>query len=160
MLSGRYDGVDRDYFFSREMKKQKAAIAVGILLAVLVVGYTALERDIAVPPPRDERLHIEATERRMWEPDVANQIFSITVVARGRYALVSTSIDMDNIGILEKRGGRWIRVTPNGWSTNISRVQLMRVGVPFEVANALVNGMRYQWHRAGHIAEPPPDSRF
>ena len=112
-----------------------------------------------MPPPIDERLHIEAVERQAWG-NVADQIDSIVIVARGSYALVSTNIDLDNLEVFEKREGRWVRITPNGWQHNIDRQSLMHIGVPFRDANALVNGMRFQWHRLGGRPDVPAPSRF
>lgn len=121
--------------------------------------YAWLESGRAQPPPIDERLHIEAAERRAWG-DISSDTAQMIVVADGRYALVSTDIDMFNLEAFEKRSGRWTRLTPNGWQVNVDRMSLMRIGIPFWKANTLVNGMRYQWHKLGEGPDVPPASRF
>jgi hypothetical protein len=140
---------------------RKTIVATSLLMVLVLVwfGHRWMESDIAMPPPVDERLHIKAVERRAWG-DVANQIDDILVVARGRYALVSTNIDLDNIEVLEKRGGTWVRITPNGWGDNVDRWSLIQIGIPFSAANALVNGMRYQWHHLGGGPDVPVRSFF
>ena len=131
--------------------KQRRAYIFGMALlfcasVAVIVGLGFYLFDAAdVPSAADER-SLVAAECQTWKA-VASQVGGITVVQRGPYAVASTNIDQDNLGLYRKVDGRWIRLVPRVWLYQRDKLAFVKAGAPPLIANALANGLARQYHQ-------------
>jgi hypothetical protein len=127
-----------------------AGLALGWLTAIaILVPVAFVFFDYAQPPDSRTSARVISTELRSWDLP-RSQIHKILIVQRGDYAAVATSIDLDNVELLKRTPGGWVRITPNGWADNIDKWAIYRDGVPWWTANALGNGILRLWHIEGY----------
>jgi hypothetical protein len=117
------------------------ALAVTVACGVGLWFFDAAD----IPDPRDSSA-ILAVECSTWG-SVPSQVTGMFVVQRGSYAAVNAFIDTKNLSLYRRKSGAWVRVTRNGWLHEYDKMAFWKAGAPLFISNALVNGLRREYHR-------------
>jgi hypothetical protein len=119
-----------------------------IVLVFFVYGCNMWFNDAATVPNAAAKRAILLAECKHWSPSVRHWgATGIIVVQRDSYAAVTTFIDFKNLALYRNTSGQWQRITPNGWLYDYDKMSFWRAGAPLLISNALVNGLRREYHR-------------
>lgn len=126
-----------------------------IVLLLSVYGCNIWFHDAANVPNSAARRSILLAECNQWPLSIRRwDGTGIIIVQRDSYAAVTTFIDLKNLALYRGISGHWLRITKNGWLHDYDKMAFWRAGVPLLVSNALVNGLRREYHRDAALGLP------